>query len=250
MQQQILDLKRIFNLKAYEAKLYLAALNFSRANLTELAKKAGIPRTAAYAPLQSLLKQGFVSAVKIKKRAYYSAVQPKELKHIMERKQADLDNMIEGLEKQISVPERELSINYYTGQSGIEMAADIFLESGRTKIAKSWETTDVNIREHRWHQLQEYISRRVKKGIKGEMIASADSENPVLKNMLARDQAELRTTIIVNSKKYPFRAAIAVFDDSVLIFTSGNDPFAILIKNKDIATTFFSMHEMFWDRYE
>jgi sugar-specific transcriptional regulator TrmB len=249
MQEQISQFKRIFNLKTYEARLYLAALNFSKANLTELAKKAGFPRTAAYSPLQCLLKQGFVSAVKIKKRTYYKAVEMNKLKLILERKRVDLENMIQSLDKKITVPERELSISYYQGVSGVEMAADIFLEEGQTKKAKSWESTKVNIREHGFHQLQEYINRRIKKGVRGEMIVSADAYHPVLKELLKKDKKELRKTIIVSPKKYPFCSAIAVFDDSVLIFTFGDTPFAVLIKNKDIATTFWSMHEMYWDRY-
>lgn len=250
MDKEIKQLQNIFNLSKYEAKLYLAALNFEHANLTELAAKAGIPRTAGYEHLKSLLSHGFMATVKIKKRTYYRAVEPEKLKYILERKQVELKDMVTSLEKQINIPERKLAITYYSGRTGIEMAADIFLEEGRTKKAKSWETTEVNIKEHGMRQLQDYINRRVEKGVFGEMIVSSDAENPTLKDVLSRDRNELRKSVIVSPKKYPFRATMAVFDDTVMIFTSSDDPFAVLIKNKDIATTLWSIHEMFWDRYE
>lgn len=243
-------MQSIFNLSKYEAKLYLESLNFEKANLTELAKKAGIPRTACYKHLNSLLEKGFLLSAKINKRNYYRGVEPEKLKYILNRRQVELDDMVSNLNKQIEIPERKLSISYFHGRHGIEMAADMFLEEGRTKKAKSWETTEVNIKEAGIHQLQNYISRRVDKNIFGEMIASADSDNKILKDILLRDKEELRKSIIVNPKKYPFKSAIAVFDDMALIFTFGSNPFAVLIKNKDIATTLWSIHEMFWDRYE
>ena len=83
------QLKRIFNLNTYEAKIYLAALNFESVNLTDLAKRAKLPRTAAYQPIQNLVKQGFLSITKIGKRKYYQALSPKELNYIFERKKVD-----------------------------------------------------------------------------------------------------------------------------------------------------------------
>lgn len=249
MKKEINQLQTIFGLSGYEAMLYLAALNFDQVNLSDLARKAGIPRTASYEPLKSILNQGFLVGVKIKKRTYYSAVKPEKLKYILERKKLELDNMITSLERKIDIPERKLAISYFSGRAGVEMAADIVLEEGRTKKALSWEATGLNIQEKGIRYLQNYIDRRVEKGIIGNMIVASDADNKVLKKLIARDKQELRKTIIVNSKKYPVKAAIMVFDDMVDIFTFGENPFAVVIKNKDIARTMQSIHEMFWDRY-
>ena len=59
MEEQIKQLRKIFDLSAYEAKIYLAALKFENINLTDLAQKAGIPRTASYAPIKKLLKEDY-----------------------------------------------------------------------------------------------------------------------------------------------------------------------------------------------
>ena len=60
----------------------------------------------------------------------------------------------------------------------------------------------------------------------------------------------MRKSIVVNPQKYPFNAIMAVLDDMVMIFVTEGSPFAILIKNKHIASTLWSIHSMFWDRYE
>lgn len=250
MEKEIQQLQNIFDLNKSEAKIYLESLNFDAVNLTDLSKKSGIPRTACYNHIKNLLKKRFLATIKIKKRTYYRGVEPDKLKYILDRKQLELADVVSSLKKQIDIPERKLAITYFYGRSGIEMAADIFLEEGRAKKAKSWEATEANIRESGISQLQNYINRRVEKGILGEMIVAGDPNDKMLKNILSRDYTELRESIIVNPKKYPFNSAIAVFDDMVLIITFGDNPFAVLIKNKNIASTFWSIHEMYWDRYK
>lgn len=249
MEEQVKKLKNIFNLSNYEAKLYLAALNFDTVNLTDLARKAGLPRTAAYEPIKRLLNQGFLGATKIKKRTYYNAVDPKKLKYLLERKKVELDDMVSGLEKQIDIPERKLSISYYGGRFGIEMASDIMLEEAKADEMISWEEFGEGLKQHGKHQIKSYIKRRVEKGIKGKVIVSADPQDPVLQRWMGRDKEELRKCLLVNHKKYPVKAAIGVLDDTAVIMTFGNDPFAILIRNKDITSTLKSIHSMFWDRY-
>jgi HTH-type transcriptional regulator, sugar sensing transcriptional regulator len=253
MDQNEEQLKNIFGLDAYEARLYVAAIRTDKGTVTDLAKKAGIPRTAAYEPIKSLLKQGLLAAVKVGKRTHYRGTPPARLKHILERRQVQLKEVVERLEQQISVPERELAIRYFEGMDGITMAADIILEEGRTKHACSWETTAVNLREHRHYgkaALRDYIKRRVAKGVSGNVIYSADPNDPYLKEFLARDREELRRSLFVDPKKYPFKAAMMAYDDMVMIFTFGAEEFAVLIKNKDIAETITTLHKMYWDRYE
>lgn len=86
MERQIEQFKKVFGLNQYEAKLYLAALNFDSVNFSDLAKTAALPRTAAYHPVQNLINQGFLSIVKVGKRKFYHALIPKDLKYILERK--------------------------------------------------------------------------------------------------------------------------------------------------------------------
>lgn len=249
MEKAIEQLKKIFQLSTYEAKLYLAALDFPETNLSSLANRAKIPRTAAYPPLQSLLKQSFLSAVKVKKRVYYRALEPKQLKFILERKQIELNDMVADLEQKISIPDRKLAISYFDGVEGVRIAADIFMDETKTKLGKSWEELGETARIYGNRQLSEYIKKRVKKGIYGEMITPANFKNPYIKEHLAHDKEELRKSILVSPDQYPIKASIAVADDMVLIYTLTDNPFAVLIKNQDVATTVWSIHNMIWDKY-
>ena len=250
MKDIIKKLASILNLSSYEARVYLAALNSDKANLSELAQKAGIPRTAAYPPIQTLVKRGLLSIVQIKKRKYYQALNPKQLKSVLQRKMVDLDDIVSELSKNITVPDNKLSVSYFPGTDGIQIASDIWLENARTKLGKSFESVADTIKLHSARQLEDYVDRRVKKGIHGRMIIPANANDPFIKKRLEHDKEELRESIIVSPQIYPIEASVAVLDDMILMFTSKENPFAVLIKNKELANTMSSVHDMVWDRYK
>jgi len=249
MEKQIEQLKKVFNLNTYEAKIYLAALNFESANLSDLAKTANLPRTAAYQPIQNLISQGFLAVTKIGKRKYYQALSPKDLHYILDRKNITLDEIISDLSKNISAPEKKLDIRYYSGIEGVQIASDIFLENAKTKLGKSFENVESTIVQHGERQLAASIKRRVSEGIKGRMIVSGSPDSPALKEVLKNDAKELRKSVIVSPNTYPISASLAVLDDMVIIFTTRENPFTVLIKNKEVAESLNSIHDMVWDRF-
>jgi len=75
----ILKRSKEFGLNKYETRSYLALLERDTLPVTEIAKLAGIPRTAAYEALENLLKKGFCVA-KPGKVKQYSAIDPVLLK--------------------------------------------------------------------------------------------------------------------------------------------------------------------------
>ena len=105
------------------------------------------------------------------------------------------------------------------------------------------------ILQHGSKQIAKTLNKRIKKGIKGRMIVSGHPDSPVLKEVLKKDEKELRKSIVVSPNTYPIKASIVVLDDMVFIFTSEEDPFAVLIKNKDVADSVNSIHDMVWDRF-
>lgn len=250
MTKQLEQLKNIFGLSTYEAKLYLAALKFDNVSISDMSRFSKIPRTACYKPVEKLVKEAFLSPIKVKKRTYYRAISPRHLKYMLERKQVELNDMVSNLEKQISAPERKLAISYFDGLEGVSTGCSILFDEARSKKGKSWEDIDRTALQSGQHHLDESIRKRLKQGIFGEMITTSDLKDGYIDKLLSKDKEQLRKSILVSSKKYPFKSSIAVIDDMTLIITSGENPFAILIRNKDIATTMWSIHEMYWDRYK
>jgi len=244
-------LSNILNLTSHEAKIYLAGLNFDHATLSDLAKKADIARTAAYPPLKSLLKKGLMSSIKIKKRIHYRAIDPDHLKYILERKRVDLEDIIKSITKNTLVGAGGLEINYYAGPNGIMMASDIFLEQSPPNI--TWKTIEYvgkHLEIFSSAQYEDYIQRRVAKGIRGKVIIPSKPLSEWIKQRLADDKKELRETILISPDAYPIEASIAVAEDIIHIIGTKGELFSLLIKNRELAKTIGAIHDMVWDRFK
>ena len=133
MDQSAKKLASIFNLSEYEAKLYISALDMSEATISDLASRAGIPRTAVYPPLKQLIAKGFISPLKSKgKRILYRAIEPKFLEHIFDRKRLDLNSAKKELLRLTN--KRNLSGNLALAMTG----ADVFIGvSGPALVTQS-----------------------------------------------------------------------------------------------------------------
>lgn len=243
------DIAQALNLSPYEAKIYLAGLNFREATLTDLAKRAGVPRTAAYPPLQSLLKKGLVSAIQIKKRIYYRSLPPQRLPYIFEQNKITLERAIDTLAQEITAPQGGFSVQYFAGAKGVQVAGEIFLNESKGKLWRTFEHPGHVLKQYGEASFDSFNKRRVAKKIFARVVMSAGEESHWLKERLEKNKEELREVVIVSPEAYPIEASMAVADDMILMFTAKGDIFATLIKNDLLAKTFASVHDMAWDRY-
>lgn len=239
MKRAVAQMKNIFRLTTYEAMLYVAALNYQEINISDLAKASGIPRTAAYQPLQSLLDHGFVETINTKKRIMYRALKPGKLQNILLQKQAELAEMVENIEDNIKVPEQDLEIKYFNGRSGVTKALEIINRKNKPKNEKSWRSLLEN--NEKFSIKEEYV----KDSIIDEIFCSDDYK--IAKRFYKNIKNKREKKLFVNFKKFPLKTSIKVIDDMVMFYTTGQNPFAVLIKNKDVAMTMWNIHQMVMD---
>lgn len=245
-----LSLVESLGLSDYQAQLYIAGLSFDRATLSDLAKKAGVPRTAAYEPLKKLIQLGFLSMTRIGKRDYYQALDPKQLLLLYDRRRTELESTIGQLQQHIESRGEGLAVTYFPGHAGVMASSDRFLEQSRPR--ESWRTLedpDAALRTFGEGPSKEYQRRRLAKKISGRVILPGNASAPFVRERIARDVEELRQTVLVSPTQYPIEASIGISEDQVLIYTARGEPFSLIIKNKAIARTLASLHAMAWDRY-
>lgn len=244
-------LSRTLGLTKYEAKVYQAAVTFDLANLSDLARRARIPRTAAYVPVQSLVQKSILSVVPMGKRKYYQAIEPAELKHVLERRMVDLEEVVIELSKNTLVKKNKLSIRYFAGDEGMKIASDILLNFTPSHPWKTIENPTLNRKATSAKQIDEYTRKRIGRGISGRCImAKSAAKTSWLKNHLKEDKRELRKTLLIDDEKFPIEASLVTTGDTVLILTAKENPGAILIKNEDLAKTIESMHDLIWEKYK
>ena len=243
------DLTDSLHLSEYQAKLYIAGLNFTYATLSDLAKSAGVPRTAAYQPLKELLDRNFVTPIKKGKRTYYSSIDPKQLLDVVEQDRARLNIAISNLSQHINAHHNDVSVRYFNGTRGVQAAADIFLDESNMTTWYAFEHPIPVLEKINEAEFESFIQRRVKKGVRVHVIIPSSSVNPWVQKRIENSKKELYDILVVSETEDPIDSSVAAGGEHVLIFSMRGTPFAILIKNRDIANTFRSMHKLIWDRY-
>lgn len=244
-------LASVFNLSDYEAKLYIAALDMSEATVSNLASRAGIPRTAVYPPLKQLVAKGFVSPLKAKgKRILYRAVEPKFLEHIFDRRRMDLTELISQFAGSITSGSGEVWVRYFEGRDGLQMAGDIFLSESKSNLWKTFENVSNVEMVLGTNRFDDYVKRRIEKGISGRVILPAREHTAWIKNLIENRDGNLNEYCLVSPEIYPLEATIAIAGEWVFIESATKKSFALLIKNAPLARTIESIHDMVWDRFK
>lgn len=249
MEKPLSQLISVFNLSTYEARLYVAALEMSRATVSDLALRAHIPRTAVYPPLKQLLLKGFLSPLKSKgRRTLYQATNPRFLQHIFDRRRFDLVEFINQFAPSITDQSGEVWVRYFEGRDGLQIAADIFLSESKSNLWKTFENVTHIEEVVGVGRLNDYIKRRIEKGIHGRVILPAYNHTPLMEDLIKA--GNLNEYCLVSPETYPLEATIAIADEWILIESATKKPFALIIKNVPLARTIESVHDMVWDRFK
>ena len=249
MKTHIEKLSESLGLSPYEARLYLAGIQMGQTSISNLARKAQLSRTAVYPPLSSLVRKGLFSLATEGRRKVYRAVTPNSLLHILDQRRTQLESLAEEISvtETIHPPDKDIDIRYFPGQNGITMASRIFLEETKEKVWYSLENPLYTVDLVGIPAQDEYVKQRVKKGIRGKMIISTDVVSPWIKEYVEKDTEQLRESLLVSGRKYPFDAQIAATSGLIIMINSKDNPFAILIRNKQLAKTIISTHKLVWN---
>jgi sugar-specific transcriptional regulator TrmB len=244
-------LAQIFGLSENEAALYLAGLEYGDASLTELALRAGLPRTAAYYPLEKLMREGFFSATRLGKRTRYFATSPAELEKLLDERRGQLRSLLSELTPAITNRNGTFCVQYFPGPRGIERAGRLFVERSQNKFWYTFEQPLQTLMRTTEYVFDRHIASRVKKHIHAKTIISSNTTGSRwLREHLEKDQCELRETIVVSANEYPIDASLATDGQYTLLIDATREPFATLIESCSIAESFVSLHRIAWDRYK
>lgn len=224
-----------------EAAVYLALLQYDNASIIDIASKTKIKRSTTYTVIESLMKKGLVSETTVGKKTRYQAEAPERLETFVERQKIELEEHSKRLKDiipQIKSVQRESGekplVKYLEGKDGVMTSLEEFFKS----IGSDPEMYVIYSRD----LLQELFSDadriKFKNARRGKNVASRAVYNS-LKGDLP-DEPDARR-IRLDSEKYPILCDIGIYGDEVRISTLKKFVSAIVIKNKDLATTLKSL---------
>lgn len=235
-------------LSRHAAELYLAALETGPMTMNELSRAIGVARTALAKPIGELVEAGLFLKTPRGKRLFYSPANPQELPSLLERKKQALEELAASLLQQISAPESDIQVRWYSGISGIQTATRELFRRGRGNF-RQFENADTY--EHIGVMFgKEIMELRIKQKRTNKLIIIGTKEKTGwYADRLVRQKDELREVVAVSSEEYPFHANIALTDNMTLIFEYKKKPFALLIDNLLVTQSLATIHQMVWERY-
>ena len=129
MDKKLLHTLLNLGLSENESLTYLGALSIGSANITHIAKAAGINRTTAYNVIESLKQRGLIN-IEIKGfKQYYVAEHPSKLKTILENKNRELKENLSSFMGLYNLKGNDSTIKYYEGEEAIKSVYEDILTS-------------------------------------------------------------------------------------------------------------------------
>lgn len=216
-----------------ETKLYKILLQLSNANVTELAKRTGIHRRSVYDVLQRLAEKGLVSYLTVDNTKRYFANNPKKLKELMEEKATILNQDLPNLQKLFQQNSEKKSTQFFIGTKGIRYILDEQLRTNKEVLVLGGSSEiDSNLK----HYFPKYHLIRKEKNIK-------------LKIILANKTSLTLPLAQIKFLKSAGNTAINIYGDNVaFIMWDQQNPYAILIHEKEVAYSFRTYFSFIWDK--
>ncbi|MFH0836396.1 MAG: helix-turn-helix domain-containing protein [Candidatus Micrarchaeota archaeon] len=228
-----LDALREF-LTENEARAYLVLLNGGSMKAGRISKQAGLDRSSTYNALQSLIRKGFVSYVKIGLIKWFQPSSPDALRSFLKRRVSSLDEVLPDLKKKYSAAKLEENVRLFKGVEGVRAVLEDVVESGKPNRIFGSEG---QVEESMPLFARKFIPLLQKKKIP---VRSIIREGRPMK------QAKYRQV-----KRIPMRAkspvVTNVYGNKIAIILWSDPPEAILIENKKAADAYKEFFDFMWD---
>jgi len=213
-----------------ESKLYKLLLRLSKANTTELAKKSGVHRRSVYDVLMRLADKGLVSYMIEENVKVYFANNPSKLSELIDEKKKEVDKGMPELVKTFNENSKKKSTQFFVGKEGIRSILEDQLNEKEVLVLGG----SVKANEILKHYMPKYELLRKENKVKMKIIYSGEKLDVPL--------AE------VKQMKNAGEVAFNIYGDNVaLLMWNEVEPFAILIRDEDVAGSFKSYFTYIWN---
>ncbi|MBT3304109.1 TrmB family transcriptional regulator [Candidatus Woesearchaeota archaeon] len=217
-----------------ETKLYKILLQLSSSNVTELAKRTGIHRRSVYDVLQRLAEKGLVSYLTVDNTKNYFANNPKKLKELVDEKANVVSQGLPDLQKLFQQNAEKKSTQFFIGEKGIRYVLDDQLRTGKEVLVLGGSLESSSSLKH---YFPKYHLLRKEKNIKFKIVFSGKKEK------ISLPLSEIKFM------KSAGHTAINIYGDNVaFIMWDEQNPYAILIHEKEVASSFRVYFNFIWDK--
>ncbi len=195
-----------------ESKVYLALLRRGSSPVGRLAKETGIHRRTVYDAVERLIEKGMISYITQNNKRFFEAVNPERLLDILKEKEDYLSKNLPELVSLYKSNKDKKETLFFRGKQGVNYIFEdmvkykkVILQVGKIKL----DNETINLYYKRFINQLKYNKIKIKV-INVNKIKNLENSN----------------------------VTIYVYDSNSAIIVWNNDPFAILIRQKEIADNY------------
>lgn len=236
----LLETLKQIGLEEKEAKIYLACLELGETGIKDIASKSGIKRTTIYEIIDKMVLSGYLQTTFKGKRKRFLAIEPQELKALMQKRASLLDEVMPQLMSLDNVSDNKPKVWFYQGKDAIMQAYEDSLNYPGSEVV-GWASGEV-LKMFSVKECTDYIQKRVRRKIMQSLIMPKEKE---LNEFVEKDSHHLRRTKIVDEEVYPFKIEINIYANRVALF-SVKDKMAVIMESDPIASAMRMIFKMCW----
>ncbi|MBM3247279.1 hypothetical protein FJZ17_01920 [Candidatus Pacearchaeota archaeon] len=217
-----------------EALVYQALLEMGPKNAGIISRRTGLHRRVIYDVTDRLIKKGLIGYIIENNKRLFQASNPKRFLEIIEEEKASISNIMPNMLELFNQEKKERDDTlFFKGKAGLKSVFEDQLNEKKEILILGANNLAYEILEVYFHW---FDKKRQENKIKTRIIFN---EKPKKKINL--------TEVKYLPEKYSSPLAINIYGDKVAIIHWNKErPFAILIKQKEIAQGYKNYFEMLW----
>lgn len=247
MNTNIKEKLREAGLTENEAKVYSTLLELGPSHAGLISRKSGLHRRVVYDTTERLIKKGMIGYILKNNIKLFQASNPNRIIEIIKEKQASISEVIPEMLQFYQQTKEKEETNFFKGKNGLKTVFEDQLEELENIKDKEREILIISPSSLAYEILPFYFKwydkRRHEKKIKARIIFEKLEAKNKVENSKKIPLSEIRFL----AQKYSSPLAINIYSDKVaIILWSKENPFAIVIKNKEVALGYRNYFELIW----
>ncbi len=217
-----------------ESKIYIALLNLGPSHAGAISVKSGLHRRVVYDTMNMLSQKGLVGYISKNNVKLFQAVEPKRILEIIKEKEQHINEIIPQMQELFHLTREKEEVNFYKGKNGLKTVME-------DQLAMKKEILIIGASPLAYEILQFYFKWFDKKRVKSRIRVK------VIFNKTRQKLKIPFSEIKFLPQKYSSPLAVNIYDDKIaLILWSKENPFAVVIKNKEISEGYKNYFEIMW----
>lgn len=244
MDKDLLKLLEDTGFTGKESQVYLALLELSQGNVTDISKITELKRSIIYVILEGLVKRGYVSEIPDKKINNYQATDPSVILRQLQTTAKNFSEMLSFFQTLHNKGKKRPKISYYETKDGIW---NIYEEMSRTK-KPFFISSYSSIKKYFPRAIEKWIQedRKSELAENGQHLVPNNPEDIAIGTEFKKANQKVKVLQNIKELKLDF----TVFGNKLAITSFENNPFIVVMESEELAKSVRALFEIIWQSAE